>query len=45
VKDALRRSVGIFPGMKFDGPADVTDALAIAKTHCTHARAAALRAM
>ena len=44
-KDAIAKIVGMLLGMKFDGPADVTDALAIAITHCSHARAASLRAM
>lgn len=38
-KDAVARMVGMLLGEVPEGPTDVTDALAIAITHCHHARA------
>jgi crossover junction endodeoxyribonuclease RuvC len=38
-KDAVARMVRLLLGADVVGPADVTDALAIAITHCAHARA------
>ena len=43
-KDAVAKMVAMLLGTKFSGPADVTDALAIAITHCAFARTAVLRA-
>ena len=40
-KAAVARMVTILLGEPIDGPDDVTDALAIAITHCSHARAQA----
>lgn len=37
-KDAIAKLVTLLLGVRPDGPADVTDALAIAITHCAHAR-------
>lgn len=39
-KDAVARMVAALLGVRPDGPSDVTDALAIAITHCAHARPA-----
>jgi crossover junction endodeoxyribonuclease RuvC len=44
-KKVVARMVAMLLGAPVEGPADVTDALAIALTHCAHARAHALRAM
>lgn len=41
-KDAIGRMVTLLLGRTFDGPADETDALAIAITHLARARTAAL---
>ena len=41
-KSAIARLVGMLLGQPIEGPADVTDALAIAITHCTRARTALL---
>jgi len=43
-KKAVARMVAMLLGRPVEGPADVTDALAIAITHCAHARTQALRA-
>lgn len=43
-KRAVARMVQMLLGTEVSGPADVTDALAIAITHCSHARSAALGA-
>ena len=43
-KDAVARMVRALLGELPDGPADMTDALAIAITHCMHARAARMKA-
>ena len=37
-KTAMAKMVCMLLGQEVDGPADVTDALAIAITHCAHAR-------
>ncbi len=37
-KNGVARMVGMLLGLKLDLPADATDALAIAITHCAHAR-------
>jgi crossover junction endodeoxyribonuclease RuvC len=42
-KKAVAKVVELLLGVKFDGPADITDALAIAITHCAYAKTAALR--
>jgi crossover junction endodeoxyribonuclease RuvC len=42
-KKAVAKVVQLLLGVKLDGPADITDALAIAITHCAHAKTAALR--
>lgn len=42
-KHAVAKIVTLLLGQQVEGPADVTDALAIAITHLTHARTAALR--
>ncbi len=41
-KAAVARMVTMLLGVEVPGPADVTDALAIAITHCAHAKTAAL---
>lgn len=43
-KGAVARMVGMLLGEVPNGPADLTDALAIAITHCNHARAHRLKA-
>lgn len=43
-KGAVARMVAMLLGEPVEGPADVTDALAIALTHCAHARAHAIGA-
>lgn len=43
-KKAVARMVAMLLGVEPEGPADVTDALAIAITHANHARNAAMRA-
>lgn len=40
-KDAVARMVTMLLGKQVGGPADVTDAIAIAITHCAHSRAVA----
>ena len=42
-KDGVAKMVAMLLGTSFSGPADVTDALAIAITHCAFARSQALR--
>lgn len=42
-KKAVAKMVAMLLGTKIEGPADVTDALAIAITHCAHARMPARR--
>ena len=42
-KKAVANIVELLLGVKLEGPADITDALAIAITHCAHAKTAALR--
>lgn len=41
-KQGIARMVAMLLGVQPEGPADVTDALAIAITHCHHARASRL---
>lgn len=43
-KNAVARMVTMLLGVQIKGPKDLTDALAIAITHCNHARSAALGA-
>lgn len=40
-KTAVAKMVSLLLGQPIDGPPDMTDALAIAMTHCTHLRAPA----
>ena len=42
-KTAVARMVTVLLGLRIEGPADVSDALAIAITHCVHSRTSALR--
>ena len=42
-KKAVAKIVNLLLGVEIPGPADRTDALAIAITHCAHAKTAALR--
>lgn len=42
-KDQVAHMVGLLLGVKVEGPADVTDALAVAITHLAQARTRALR--
>ena len=42
-KKAVANVVRMLLGVEIKGPADLTDALAIAITHCAHAKSAALR--
>jgi crossover junction endodeoxyribonuclease RuvC len=44
-KAGIAKMVHMLLGGAIPGPADVTDALAIAITHCAHARTAALRTL
>jgi crossover junction endodeoxyribonuclease RuvC len=44
-KEQVSRMVAMLLGFTADGPADVTDALAIAITHCAHARNQGLMAL